>query len=437
LKSWIFDRPLDDDFARLWRVLKQNPEAVVLGLGVFLRVIVYLDGRSFWMDESSLWGNLAGKRVFDFSEPLTGDQLAPFGFLIAQRTLMAILGTSKYASRLIPLASGLVAFWLFARLVRRLLSSRPALIALALFAFSDDLIYYSSELKPYSTDLAIGLAISLAALDAAGKPASGRRLIVMAVLALAAPWCSFASTFVVAGCGATLILTSLRSGRWRDSMLWIAIGIGWVASLFVSYRASAAMLSPYTTMYVFWDFAFLPVWPLPVGRDRLAAAAGILLEVFVTPLNLVAPVCPWVGVLLPISLLALGATALARRSWSAWSVLVLPIAMAMVASMLKRYPFHGRLILELVPAFLILIAEGSETVRSWDRGPKKLGYSIVLILLFTYPCLEALRNSVSVPVRDFNSHGDLRKNLFMTRIVPQQASRRHGSVPLIGPKLGV
>ena len=36
----------------------------------------------------------AGKPILDFSEPLTGDQLAPFGFLIAQRALMAVLGTS-------------------------------------------------------------------------------------------------------------------------------------------------------------------------------------------------------------------------------------------------------------------------------------------------------------------------------------------------------
>ena len=144
-----------------------------MGLGVFLRVIVYLSDRPFWMDEASLWGNLAGKPILDFSEPLAGDQLAPLGFLIAQRALMSVLGTSRYASRLLPLACGLISLFLFARLARRILPRRPALIALVLFSFSDDLIYYSSELKPYSLDLAIGLAVSLAAVDALGKPAIG------------------------------------------------------------------------------------------------------------------------------------------------------------------------------------------------------------------------------------------------------------------------
>ena len=82
-----------------------------------------------------------------------------------------------------------------------MLPRRAALVALALFAFSDDLIYYSSEMKPYSVDLAVGLAISLAALDALGKPATTRSAVWLATLVAAAPWWSFASAFVVAGCG--------------------------------------------------------------------------------------------------------------------------------------------------------------------------------------------------------------------------------------------
>ncbi len=413
LGTWLFSRPLDDDFARLWVVLKTNPDAVVVGLGVFLRVIVYLSGRPFWMDEGSLWGNLAGKPIFDFSEPLTNNQLAPLGFLIAQRAVMSILGVSIYASRLLPLACGLLSLFLFARLARRILARRPALIALVLFSFSDELIYYSSELKPYSLDLAIGLAVSLITLEAVGKPISVRRAAMLAVAAVGAPWFSFASAFVIAGCGTTLILTSVRERRPRDAVLWNVIGIGWLVSFVISYRASLAIVSPYDAMYRFWYFAFLPVWPLPMDRARLAAAVGILLEIFATPLNLVAPVWPRVGVVVPVSLLLLGLGSLARRAWPNCAILILPIALAIVAAAMKRYPIHGRLILELVPAFFLLIAEGTEKLRGWDRGRIKLGYGLCLILLFTYPCLAAFQNAASVPFREFNIHGDLRKNLFI------------------------
>jgi hypothetical protein len=413
LRSWMFERRLDNDFARLWGVLKSNPEGVVLGLGVFLRTIVYLSGRAFWMDEASLWGNLAGKRIFDFSLPLSGNQLAPLGFLSAQRAVMSILGVSTYASRLLPLACGLLSLFLFARLARRILARRPAMIALVLFSFSDELIYYSSELKPYSLDLAIGLAVSLIALEDLGKPISMRRGAALAIAAVGAPWFSFASAFVVGGCGATLMLTCLLSRRLRDATVWIAIGIGWLVSFVISYRASLAIVRPYDAMYRFWYFAFLPVWPLPMDRTRLAAAAGILLEIFVTPLNLVAPVWPWAGVIVPVFLLLLGGWSLARRSWPEWAILVFPIALAVVASAMKRYPIHGRLILELVPFFLLLIAEGTETLRGWERGPIKLGYAVVLVLLITYPSLASFQNAASRPIRDFNIHGDLRKNIFI------------------------
>jgi hypothetical protein len=166
-------------------------------------------------------------------------------------------------------------------------------------------------------------------------------------------------------------------------------------------------------MHLFWYFAFLPVWPLPMDQARLAAAAGILLEIFVTPLNLVAPVWPWAGIVVPIVLLLLGGWSLARRAWADWAILVLPIALAILASAMKRYPIHGRLILELVPSFFLLIAEGTELLRGPERGRIKLGYRLVLILLFTYPCLVAFQNAVSVPIREFNIHGDLRKNIFM------------------------
>ena len=364
----------------------------MIGLGVFLRLFVYLSDRTFWMDEASLWGNLAHKPILDFSEPIRGDQLAPLGFLILERALLSVLGVSRYASRLLPLLCGVGSIFMFARVAHRLLAPRPALVALALFCFSDDLIYYSSELKPYSLDLAIGLAVTwLRSMlwESQFQDAERRRWRC---------WRSLPRGFrfprhsLSRGAAQSLMF----SKSLRDVMVWMAVGIGWVASFFMSYRVSQTLLSPYTTMYRFWHFAFLPIWPLPMGRGRLEAAAGILLETFVTPLNLVAPVWPWAGVVLPLLLLLLGAWSLARRSWAAWAMLVLPIVLAMVASAIERYPFHGRLILELVPAFFVLIAEGVETVRGWDKSRVKPGFILVLILLFAYPCFAALMNAASV-----------------------------------------
>ena len=64
-------------------------------------------------------------------------------------------------------------------------------------------------------------------------------------------------------------------------------------------------------MYVFWNFAFLPV--PPSSRADLVKLGGILLEVFVNPLNLLPPAPPGLGVVLPLALWLLGGLSLFRR----------------------------------------------------------------------------------------------------------------------------
>jgi hypothetical protein len=419
-ESPIWTREFRPDFKPIARLVHDRPEAVILGIGVLLRLIVYLSNRSMWLDELSLAGNIVGKPVLDFSESLANDQLAPFGFLIIQRALVRILGDSNFAMRLVPFIAGILALYLFSLLAPRVLPRRAALVALVLCAFSDDLIYYSSEMKPYSVDLAVGLAISLIALDALGRPAAARPASWLAASAAMAPWWSFSSAFVVAGCGAALILDSLGSGRYRRASIWATLGLGWLAIFYVSYLSSRALLSPYTTMYRFWDFAFLPNHStvgvnhaLEIVRTDVLKAAGILLEIFVNPLNLVAPFGPKVGVVFPLVLLQVGELSMARRSWATYLLLVLPIAMALVAAGYKKYPFHGRLMLELVPALYLLIAEGTEWLARRDPTRTGLLYKALLIFLLSYPCLAALYHATEKRPRDFNRHGDLHRNIFV------------------------
>lgn len=400
----------DIDFNPIWHAIRENPATVIVVAGILLRLLVYAQDRSYWMDEGSLAGNVVGKPPLDFSAPLTGDQLAPIGFLIAERAIVAILGPARYVTRLLPLSCGILAVLLFAKLAAQILPRRGALVALALFAFADDLVYYSSEFKPYSLDLAVGLTITLLAYDATTAPVTSRKAAHVALGAVMAPWCSFSSAFVVAGCGVTLLLFA---SSLRLALLWVGIGALWLQSFFIAYHTSHALLGPYTTMYVFWDFAFLPLSAIPRDPASQAKAGGILLEIFVNPLNLVPPMLRWLGIALPVLLLVVGATRLFRRSRPAWLMLVLPFALAAIASAMKRYPLHGRLMLELVPAFLLMIALGTDVVFDVDRSGRKVIYKTTLALLLAYPCFSAVYEASGTRPRYFNSHGDLHNNLFL------------------------
>jgi hypothetical protein len=414
--SWLRDpgiwsRDIKIDWEPLRRLVRERPEMLLSGLGIALRILQYSTNRAIWLDEMALKANLAGKPILDFSEALSHDQLAPFGFLIIERAIARVLGDSDMVLRLVPLAAGILGVILFLELCRRLLSRRAALVAMVMFATSDDLIYYSTELKPYSVDLAFGLAIMLASFDVLGKPARARSAGLLVLLAALAPWCSFASAFVVAGCGTVLLLDSLLAGRYRDALLWACVGLGWLANFVVACQASQALLSPYTTMYLFWDFAFIPIHLRDSGD--LAKAGGILLEIFVNPLNLVVPAWPRASVILPLVLMAAGLYSTARRSFAIHGLLSLPIALAIAASCARRYPFHGRLILELVPALFLLIAEGTDWLYRRDMTRSRMVYKTILVALLAYPCLSALYHAPWPQLRNFNRHGDLRRNVFI------------------------
>lgn len=404
----IFSREIQIDVTPFVRAVRDDPLRTLLIVGVVLRLAAYLWNRSYWMDEGSLMGNIEGKAIFDFSAHLLGDQLAPPGFLIVERTLVRLLGSSGYVTRFVPLLCGIGSLWLLRSLALRWFSGSVALVAMILFAFSDDLVYYSSEVKPYASDLLIALGLTRLASSMIGQVASGRKLAGFGLLAVASPWFSFPSVFIVAGCGMT-ILIDRAVRRERHSLGWLlGTAACWAVSSALAYRVSASLLNPTTTMYVFWNFAFLPV--PPASRADLVRLGGTFLEVLVNPLNLLPPVPPALGVVLPVVLLALGAFSLCRRDRDGFLILSLPIALALVAAALRKFPFHGRLILELVPALYLMIAEGTEWVRYWIG---RTGYRVVLVVLLSYFCFTTVYELTGARVREFNPHGDLHKNVFL------------------------
>ena len=141
--------------------LSRHRIGVVLGVGVALRIAQYLGGRSLWLDEYSLKQSIIGQPLAGLFGPLKNTQLAPPGFLVVEWIAVRVLGGHDWSLRLVPLLAGVFSLFLFEKLSRRYLKPTAALIALGTFALSDDLIYYASELKPYSSDLALGLACSL------------------------------------------------------------------------------------------------------------------------------------------------------------------------------------------------------------------------------------------------------------------------------------
>src|SRR4051812_42549434 len=82
---------------RLWDARGRWALPCVLLLGAALRVALWAQDRSLWIDESRLAINIASRTLSELARPLAFDQVAPVPFLWVERCLVVIMGVNEAA----------------------------------------------------------------------------------------------------------------------------------------------------------------------------------------------------------------------------------------------------------------------------------------------------------------------------------------------------
>jgi hypothetical protein len=95
----------------------------------------------------------------------------------------------------------------------------------------------------------------------------------------------------------------------------------------------------------------------------------------------------------------MGVLSLVHRDRETFFVLFSPIIFVMLASSLHLYPFIGRLLLFLVPAFLIFIAEGSYRIFQLVRRDSYIFVVAFSLLLLVPPTLNSAKSIINPPVK--------------------------------------
>jgi hypothetical protein len=359
----LLERPItwEESGGRLGSWLSAHRLGVILSLGILFRLAQYLSGRRSWLDEDALAENIRDLTPAGLFGPLNGNQLAPPGFLILEWAAYHTLGDSLASLRLFPLVFGIAALFLLLGVARRCLRPGAVAIALGLFAVSDEQIYYASELKQYSGDVAFTLAATLLAMSVGSKPVTVARLAALGAFGASAVWFSHPVLFVLAGVGVVLLGEALARRDARASAGLVVVGLVWLGSFAASFAVARVQLAQPHAMWTFWNFAF-PVWP-PRSAWDASWAIRRFLYLFVNPLNFDTPAGPRLSALPAVGLFLVGAWSLGRRDRKALGLLLLPGLFALLAGALRLYPFHGRLTLYLAPALILVIAEGAAWVR--------------------------------------------------------------------------
>ena len=350
---------------------------VILAFGILLRASKYLRGWSLRGDELAVTLNLINRSALDLmTKPLDYEQAAPFGFLLVMKALISLFGHSDYVLRLTAFAAGCISLLLAHTLFRKVLTKYGHVFALIAFASGNYLIFYSAELKQYSTDVLFALLLLLAFHQHLSREARPRDFSLLAALGVLALCFSYPALFVLIGIGVTLLLHYWKD---RQKRLWMfLIGILWAGTFLVIYWALLRHQTEDPFLITFWDnlLSFMPMPPWTEISWFYKAAEGFFFVVagFSTPLLLI----------LPIYILGLWGV-LRERNWQ-WAVaLTLPIALNVIVSGFQKYPFHGRLILYLVPLVLIVLGKGIDHLIHFIRNQAfaRAAFAGLLILFFS------------------------------------------------------
>lgn len=326
-------------------------------LGLVLRLRQYLANRSLWLDEAMLALNILHKDVWGLLGKLDYEQGAPLGFLLLEKLAATLLGDGERALRLLPLLAGSASLVLFYFLAWQIFRSPGLLTALALFALSPTLIYYSSEVKQYSTDVFFTILLLFLFTRHASLATRNSSFFIHYSAFLLAPWFSHPAIFVLAAIGLTLLVQNRR-----NPLPTLAMGAGWLVSFGILYLVSLRGLSENDFLRNYWEDYF--------RQPPLTALYGL----FANPggLTVFAP--------LLLAAMLVGAAMLFARQQKAAGSFLLVFLFAWTASWLGLYPLAGRMALFLVPLVYIFLAAGVDLLWNIFSRPRLLSPLLALSL---------------------------------------------------------
>lgn len=257
--------------------------------------------------------------------------------------------------------AGIGALLLFQTVAKRILSGWAVPFAIGLFSLGIPFIYFASQVKQYSTDIAAALLLLLFALEACGGDVTRRRGRFLAIAGGAAVWVSLTALFVVLGIAAGYAVLCQRAGTAAPTRAKLVLTV-WVVSAVCSAFFAMTTVSDADNQYfeAFWRGGFLPFPPTSMHDVRWLPDKLIwVFGGFATGLGHTHGGLNYRWSPVFAALMLYGFWALWRSHRAAAMFLGFPALAAISAAAAGLYPFAARLLAFLIPFLLLAVAAGA------------------------------------------------------------------------------
>lgn len=315
-----------------------------------LLLVQFFFNRSLWNDEAMLALNIIRRNYLDLLRPLADHQIAPALFLLVEKAVTKIFGPSELALRLFPLLCGIASLVLIYKVCLALFNDRSvAVVSLCLLGLTPNFIYYSSELKQYAGDLMVLLAVYYGAF-ARGEKLERNRMLFLSVVGAIAIFLSNVSVVSLFAAGSLLLFEDLRRRRFSTA---VPIFV-WTVCFAINFAFFMKDHPTMSFMRNYWIDSFMPLSSLEqlFGKWAPKKISQVFFELLPS-----GPVKRFYVV--TILLYVFGLVRMVMNcKFKLVYVCVVPVAVHLLMSAAKIYPFDLRLILYLSPLFIMVTAYG-------------------------------------------------------------------------------
>ncbi|MBS1772467.1 MAG: hypothetical protein JST82_06395 [Bacteroidetes bacterium] len=347
---------------------------LMLGIGLYLRFYQYLMGRSLWEDETHFALNFIKYGYIRLAQPLDFIQAAALFFIWGTKAMGQLFGYTECALRAVPFIFSILSLPLFYYVIRDLTKNKiAALIGFFVFSVNVTLIFFSSELKPYAVDVSVYLLLVFLSISGNSYIAARRNklLIIAGCLSILFSNVTFIVLFSIGGRMMWYWFKNRKVDKQQLSVL-IWWGVVFLANYF-SFVYNHPAIADQKANYA---FAFCPTDI--TSPDFINFFKQRLDEIFYTMLLYITPYS-WVSYLLAALFIIATWTVIRRKQFDILWLVWLPIFVHLVLSACKIYPFWFRLILYLLPCFILLMSYGVTLIAEFVT--KKLHVSMGVLIV--------------------------------------------------------
>jgi hypothetical protein len=359
--------------------------------------------RPLWVDEEMLLLNVRDRGFAQLAGALWLDQSAPLGWLALERLALLTLGTDERAVRLLTVLFGIGTLFTGVWIGRRWMSPAGATVLVLLCALGEWIVFFTLELKHYSSDTFWALFLpALAVWALEGQPSSLKkprtvasgssrkpqhvdaaesaekllgpvphRIAVWWIVAAIGMWFGNGALFVTPACAIVLCVEGWRRAGLRAAS-WTALAAApWLVSFALNYALVLRHALANTYLKNYWAFAF----------PQLSAGAGATVASLVSqfgefalkPGGSTLSAVFWLAVVIGIVF------ALATRRPLGLMVAAVPIS-AVALAVFHVVPIFERLALWAVPAIYLAIGLCADAALWLAGRARPLGRAAGLLL---------------------------------------------------------